>query len=82
MPDIFFMQISKVFIFYRLRCLPKVTLVTKPTGRSETRLISKSFNPFVLNNTEVMNHDPAVAIRMTFESIFRPPEGAKYASIK
>ena len=30
----------------------------------------------------MMNHDPAVAIRMTFENIFCPPEGAKYASIK
>ena len=26
--------------------------------------------------------DPAIAIRMTIENIFCPPEGAKHASIK
>ena len=35
---------------------PKVTLVAKPTERNESRAISKSFNPFVQNNIEMMNH--------------------------
>ena len=47
-PSFFCGKIIKFFfIFYRLRCFPKVTLVTKRTEINKIRPISKSFKPFV-----------------------------------
>ena len=56
MPEIFFMENGKVFLFYRLICFPKVTLVAKQSERNEIRPVSKCFNPLAQNNTEMMNH--------------------------